>query len=57
MISESKNFIQPTFPYFDCHYDHWSMLIENFLHSKEFSSIIETGFSELDRGVVITESE
>ncbi|XP_060200227.1 uncharacterized protein LOC132628468 [Lycium barbarum] len=31
--------------------------MENFLHSKEFWSIIETGFSEPDRGVVMTEAQ
>ncbi|KAL6337938.1 hypothetical protein AAG906_005403 [Vitis piasezkii] len=32
----SKNFVQPTILLFDGHYDHWSMLMENFLRSKEY---------------------
>ncbi|XP_060200077.1 uncharacterized protein LOC132628295 [Lycium barbarum] len=57
MASENKNFIQPAILRFDGHYDHWSMLMEKFLRSKEFWSIIETGFSEPDRGVVMTEAQ
>lgn len=42
MMTES-NFVQPTIPKFDGHYDHWSMLKENFLPSKEYWSLVETG--------------
>lgn len=31
-----SNFVQPSFQRFDGHYDHWSMLMENFLRSKEY---------------------
>ncbi|KAH0636080.1 hypothetical protein KY290_036490 [Solanum tuberosum] len=31
--------------------------MENFLHSKEFWSIIETGFNQPDHGVGITECQ
>jgi len=31
-------------PRFDGHYDHWSMLMENFLRSKEYWSLVETGY-------------
>nr|KYP38155.1 Retrovirus-related Pol polyprotein from transposon TNT 1-94 [Cajanus cajan] len=31
----SKKFVQPTIPKFDGHYDHWSMMMENFLRSKD----------------------
>ncbi|CAL8136224.1 unnamed protein product [Prunus armeniaca] len=37
------SFVQPAIPKFDGHYDHWSMLMENFLHSKEFWSLVEEG--------------
>ena len=36
MAAESSNFVQPAIPKFDGHYDHWSMLMENFLRSKEY---------------------
>lgn len=42
MMTES-NFVQPTIPKFDGHYDHWSMLKEKFLPSKEYWSLVETG--------------
>ncbi|XP_073138295.1 uncharacterized protein [Henckelia pumila] len=42
MTTES-NFVQPAIPKFDGHYDHWSMLMENFLRSKEYWSLVESG--------------
>ena len=42
MASESS-FVQPAIPRFDGHYDHWSMLMENFLRSKEYWNLVETG--------------
>jgi len=41
MASESS-FVQPAIPKFDGHYDHWSMLMENFLRSKEYWGLVET---------------
>jgi hypothetical protein len=42
-MAESSNFLQPTIPRFDGYYEHWSMLMENLLRSKEYWSLIETG--------------
>jgi hypothetical protein len=36
MVAELGSFVQPTILKFDGHYDHWSMLMENFLRLKEF---------------------
>jgi hypothetical protein len=36
MAAENSNFVQPTIPRFDGHYDHWSMLMEKRLRSKEY---------------------
>ncbi|XP_021820433.1 uncharacterized protein LOC110762138 [Prunus avium] len=44
MTTESS-FVQPAIPKFDGHYDHWSMLMENFLRSKEYWSLVEIGIS------------
>ena len=44
MASES-NFVQPAIPRFVGHYDHWSMLMENFLRSKEYWQVVESGIS------------
>ncbi|PNX91605.1 retrovirus-related Pol polyprotein from transposon TNT 1-94 [Trifolium pratense] len=42
-MAESNNYLQPSIPKFDSHYDHWSMLMENMLRSKEYWSLIEDG--------------
>nr|GMD82326.1 Retrovirus-related Pol polyprotein from transposon TNT 1-94 [Ipomoea batatas] len=42
----SDNFVQPAIPHFDGHYDHWSMLMENFLWSKELWVVVETAIAE-----------
>ena len=52
MVAKS-NFVQPAIPKFDGHYDHWSMLMKNFLHSKEYWSLVETGIPVAAEGVVI----
>ncbi|KAJ6972984.1 hypothetical protein NC653_033347 [Populus alba x Populus x berolinensis] len=44
------HFVQPSIPRFDGHYDHWSMLMENFLRNKEYWSLIETGYEEPAHG-------
>ncbi|KAL6208632.1 hypothetical protein ACLB2K_019579 [Fragaria x ananassa] len=40
------NFAQPSIPKFDGDYEHWSMLMENLLRSKEYWSLVETGIRE-----------
>jgi hypothetical protein len=42
-MAEHANFVQPAIPKFDGFYDHWAMLMENLLRSKEYWSVIETG--------------
>ena len=54
MAGES-NFVQPAIPKFDGHYDHWSMLMENFLRSKEFRGLVEAGIPTAAEGVDSTE--
>ena len=44
-MASENSFVQPVIPRFDGHYDHWSMLMENFLRSKEYWSLIETGIT------------
>jgi hypothetical protein len=41
MATENNSFVQPAIPQFDDHYDHWAMLMENFLRSKEYWDLIE----------------
>ncbi|GJT77459.1 hypothetical protein Tco_1044184 [Tanacetum coccineum] len=44
-MSSSKNFVQPSIPKFDSHYDFWSMKMENFLRSIEMRNLIDEGIS------------
>ena len=41
--SGNSNFMQPAIPKLDGHYDHQRMLMENFIHSKEYWGLIENG--------------
>ena len=52
-----NNFVQPTIPKFGGHYDHWSMLMENFLRSKEYWSLVETRIPAAAEGVELTEAQ
>ena len=59
-MAESKtesNFVQPAIPKFDGHYDHWAMLMENFLRSKEYWSMVEAGIPAAAEGVELTEGQ
>jgi hypothetical protein len=51
------NFVQPSIPKFDGHYDHWSMLMENFFRSKEYWSLIEQGVPTAVEGAPLTETQ
>ncbi|TXG51514.1 hypothetical protein EZV62_024038 [Acer yangbiense] len=48
-----EKFVQPNIPHFDGHYDHWSMLMENFLRSKEYWQVVEVGVVEPAENVVL----
>ncbi|GAU16533.1 hypothetical protein TSUD_167640 [Trifolium subterraneum] len=48
-MAENKEFGFPI-PKYDGHYDHWAMLMQNLLESKEFWSIVETGVPTLAEG-------
>ncbi|KAL6329996.1 hypothetical protein AAG906_039911 [Vitis piasezkii] len=53
----TENFAQPTVPRFDGYYDHWAMLMENFLHSKEYWSIVENGILLIAKGSTPTQAQ
>ncbi|KAK4425281.1 hypothetical protein Salat_1722000 [Sesamum alatum] len=42
MATES-GFVQAAIPKLDGHYDYWSMLMENFMRSNEYWTVIENG--------------
>ena len=56
-MAAENNFVQPTIPKFGGHYDHWSMLMENFLRSNEYWSLVETGIPAAAEGVELTEAQ
>lgn len=41
-------------PRFDGDYEHWAMLMENLLRSKEWWNLIETGIPRQERNVILT---
>jgi len=46
---------QPAIPKFDGYYDHWAMLMENFLRSKEYWHLVEAGIPEAAQAADLTE--
>ncbi|KAL6276254.1 hypothetical protein ACE6H2_019855 [Prunus campanulata] len=50
----TESFVQLAIPRFDGHYDHWSMLMENFLRSKEYWHLVE---SRIDSPAGVTSTE
>ena len=52
-----ESFVQPAIPCFDGHYDHWSMLMENFLRSKEYWTIVVSRVAEPTKGVVLIDAQ
>lgn len=57
MTSENSSFVQPAIPRFNGHYDHWSMLMENFLRSKEYWILVENGITEPADESTLTEAQ
>ncbi|XP_015075746.1 uncharacterized protein LOC107019897 [Solanum pennellii] len=45
-MTSSDNFVQPAILRFDGHYDNWSMLMENYLRSKDYWNVVESGVAE-----------
>ena len=46
MASDLGSFAAPCVPKFDGDYDHWSLVMENLLRSKEYWSTIQSDFEE-----------
>ncbi|GMI84331.1 hypothetical protein HRI_002102400 [Hibiscus trionum] len=49
-MATEGTFVQPAVPKFDGHYDHWAMLMENFLRSKEYWGLVENGIPAAAEG-------
>lgn len=56
-MAESSNVAQPSIPKFDGDYDHWSLIIENLLRSKEYWSVVHGGFREPGEEEIFTAAE
>ncbi|CAL1387753.1 unnamed protein product [Linum trigynum] len=55
-MSESS-FAQVCIPKFDGDFDHWSMLMENLLRSKEYWAVVQDGIREPAQGEELTEAQ
>lgn len=53
-MADNGNFAQPSIPKFDGNYDHWSLLMENLLRSKEYWSVVKEGFKEPEPDAVLS---
>jgi len=51
-----ENFVQLAISGFDSHYDHWSMLMENFLRSQEYWKVISEGILDLGQDTTVFET-
>ncbi|GMI80525.1 hypothetical protein HRI_001721800 [Hibiscus trionum] len=56
MVTEST-FVQPSVPKFDGHYNHWTMLMENFLRSNEYWGVVENGVPATADRVTLTDGQ
>ncbi|CAL1391857.1 unnamed protein product [Linum trigynum] len=56
-MSDSGSFAQVGLPRFDGDYDHWSLLMENLLRSKEYWPVVRDGLAEQKEGEELSEVE
>lgn len=49
--------MQESIPYFNGHYDHWCMLMEKILRSKEYFPIVDDGIGVLVEGDFLTNAQ
>ncbi|KAM3219164.1 hypothetical protein P3L10_023695 [Capsicum annuum] len=53
----TEYFVPAAIPRFDGHYNHWSMLMENFLRSKEYWPVVSIGVQELAADTALSEAQ
>ena len=56
-MGESSSFAQPSIPKFDGDYDHWNLLMENLLRSKEYWCVVRDGFVEATSDETMTDAQ
>lgn len=54
MGDETTQFQSPCVPKFDGDYDHWSMVMENLLRSKEYWKVVDEGYQKIRAGEQVT---
>ena len=45
-MTETNSFAQACIPKFNGNYDHWSLIMENLLRSKEYWSVVQKGYTK-----------
>lgn len=48
-MGESSSPVAPAVPRYDGHYDYWSLLMDNFLKSKEFWYVVKDGIDKEEK--------
>ena len=56
MLNTTEKFVQAAIPRFDGYYDHWSMMMENFLRS-DLWTVVEDGIPTVARGTAVSEAQ
>ena len=57
MALACNSFVRPAIPKFDGYYEHWAILMENFMRSKEFWNLVEHGIPTIVIGVVLIDEQ
>ena len=57
MTTSEHQFVQAAIPKFDGYYDRWSMMMENFLRSKELWKLVEEGIPIETRGATMNDAQ
>ncbi|KAJ0926042.1 putative RNA-directed DNA polymerase [Helianthus annuus] len=57
MVEDSSSFQTVSVPKFDGDYDHWSLVIETLLRSKEFWTVVEEWYTPPRQGVEMTSAQ
>ncbi|GJU26156.1 retrovirus-related pol polyprotein from transposon TNT 1-94 [Tanacetum coccineum] len=56
-MTTEGGFVPAAIPKFDGHYDHWCMLMENFMRSKQYWSVVEDGIPAIGEETQPTEAQ
>lgn len=56
-MGSEVGFFAPSIPKFDGDYDHWKMVMENLLRSREYWSVVENGYTLPREGEVQTDAQ